>query len=192
MSKKKEEYARLMLKSLEDNAQERKTYIKRAMGSLSGTERASDKEILDKTREIIKDTFRGKVGAKFATTIANGVMLHHINEYKDTIQQARANPPSQPSSSSSSAAPIRLGRQAIIDAALKEEKWRLEPALKRARLHDRTIKIADVKRWRIAKYNLDKRPRKFKSWVANRPFDVFARIKRIYMFDNVRERREVQ
>ena len=71
MSKKKEEYARLMRKSLEDNAQERKTYIKMAMDALSGTERASDKEILDKTRDIIKDTFRGDVGAKFAALIAN-------------------------------------------------------------------------------------------------------------------------
>ena len=92
MSNKKEEYARLMRRSMEDNTQERKTYIKMAMDSLSGAHRASDKEILDKTREIIKDTFRGEVGAKFASLIANGVMLHHINECKDTVQQAWANP----------------------------------------------------------------------------------------------------
>ena len=78
-----------MQKSLKYNAQERKTYIKLAMDSLSGTERASDTEILDMTREIIKDTFRGDVGAKLAVIIANGVTLQHINEYKDTVQQAR-------------------------------------------------------------------------------------------------------
>ena len=103
MSSNKEDDAWLMRRSLEDNAHERKTYIKMAMDSLSGTERASDKEILDRTREIIKGTFRGEVGAKFAAVIANGVMLHHINEYKDTVQQARANPSSSYSSSSSSA-----------------------------------------------------------------------------------------
>jgi hypothetical protein len=54
--------------------------------------KASDKQILDKTRDIIKDTFRDEVGAKFASIIANGIRLEHINEYKDTVQQARANP----------------------------------------------------------------------------------------------------
>ena len=44
MSKKKEEDARLMRKSMEDNAQERKTYIKMAMDSLSGTERRRTKK----------------------------------------------------------------------------------------------------------------------------------------------------
>ena len=43
MSKKKEDGARLMRRSMEDNTHERKTYIKMAMDSLSGTERASDK-----------------------------------------------------------------------------------------------------------------------------------------------------
>ena len=143
-----------------------------AMDSLSGTERASDKEILDTTREIIRDTFRGDVGKKFASSIANGVTLQHINEYKDTVQQVRANPSSSSSSSSSApppAAPSIMGRQAVIDAALKEDKWRLEPALKRARLHDGTINIADVKKWRVENYNLEKRPRKFNSWSPTDP-----------------------
>ena len=43
MSKKKEEYARLILRSQEDNAQERNTYIKMAMDSLSGANKASGK-----------------------------------------------------------------------------------------------------------------------------------------------------
>ena len=66
-----------------------------AVDALSDAEKASDKEILDKTRDIIKDTFRAEVGAKFAANIANVVRLQHINEYNDTSQQARANPPSQ-------------------------------------------------------------------------------------------------
>ena len=70
MSKKKEEYARLMRRSTEDNAHERKTYIKMAVDSLYGADKASDKEILDKTREIIRDTLRGEVGAKLAALIA--------------------------------------------------------------------------------------------------------------------------
>ncbi|MFM7985800.1 MAG: hypothetical protein ACKPKO_41445, partial [Candidatus Fonsibacter sp.] len=64
-----------------------------------------------------------------------------------------------------------MNRQAIIDAALKEEKWRLEPALKRARLYDPKVTMADVKKRRIENYSLEKRPRKFNYWVANRPFE---------------------
>ena len=123
---KKDEDAKLVRTSLEDNAHERNTYIRMALDALSASARASDKEVLDQTREIIKDTFRGEVNLKNAITIANGVRLEHINEYRDSIRQTRANPPSQSSSSasasSSSAGPARLGKQAIIDAALKEEK----------------------------------------------------------------------
>ena len=74
----KEEYARLMRRSLEDNAHERHTYIKMALDSLSDADKASDKEVLDMTREIIKSTFRGEVGTKLAINIANGVGLNHI------------------------------------------------------------------------------------------------------------------
>ncbi len=90
------------------------------------------------------------------------------------------------SSYCSSAGPSRLGKQAVIDAALKEEKWRLEPALKRARLHDRSVKMADVKKWRIVNYNLEKRPRKFNSWDANRPFEKFPAD--LFFLDNLRRR----
>ena len=79
-----------------------------------------------------------------------------------------------------------MGKQAIIDAALKKEKWRLERALKRARLHDRSVTMADVKKWRIENYNLEKRPRKFNSWVANRPFEEFQAD--LFFFDDLRQR----
>ncbi|MFM7979459.1 MAG: hypothetical protein ACKPKO_09105, partial [Candidatus Fonsibacter sp.] len=42
---------------------------------------------------------------------------------------------------------------------MKAEKWRLEPALKRARLHDRNVTMDDGKKWRVENYNLEKRPR---------------------------------
>ena len=64
MSKKKEEYARLMRRNIEYNVHERKTYNKMAVDSLSGADKALDKEILDKKREIIEDTFSGRGGRK--------------------------------------------------------------------------------------------------------------------------------
>ena len=43
MPKKKEYDARLMRRRMEDNAHERNTYIKMAVDSLSGANKASDK-----------------------------------------------------------------------------------------------------------------------------------------------------
>ena len=73
-----------------------------------------------------------------------------------------------------------------MDAALKEEKCRLEPALKRARLYDRAVKMDDIKKWRIENYNLEKRPCKFNSWVSNRPFEEFQAD--IFVFDDLKQR----
>ncbi|MFM7988659.1 MAG: hypothetical protein ACKPKO_56040 [Candidatus Fonsibacter sp.] len=91
---KKEEYARLMRKSLEDNVHERNTYINMALYALSDADKASDKEVLDVTREIPKNKFRGDWGVKLAISVANGVRLQHTNVYNDSIRQTRANPPS--------------------------------------------------------------------------------------------------
>ncbi|MFM7984034.1 MAG: hypothetical protein ACKPKO_32385, partial [Candidatus Fonsibacter sp.] len=65
MSKEKE-YARLMHKSLEDNAHERNTYIQMTLDGLSDADKASDKSVLDNKLDIINDTFRGEVSAKLA------------------------------------------------------------------------------------------------------------------------------
>ena len=46
--------------------------------------------------------------------------------------------------------------------------------------------MEDVKRWRIENYNLEKRPRKFNSWVANRPFEEFQAD--LFFFDDLRQR----
>ena len=77
-----------------------------------------------------------------------------------------------------------------MDADLKEEKWRLEPTLKRARLHDRSVKMEDIKKWRIENYNLEKRPRKFNSWVANRPKEEYQAD--LFFFDDLRQRAKAQ
>ena len=111
MSSKKDE-AGDMRRKLENNADERNHYIRMALDDLSDADKVSNPAVLNKTREIIKDTFRGEVNLKNATTIANGVQLKHINEYMDSIQATRATPPSQSSSSSSESGASRLGKKA--------------------------------------------------------------------------------
>ena len=141
--------------------------------------------MLAKTREIIKDTFRGEFNLKNATTIANAINLQHIGEYMDSIEATRAPPPSQPSSSSSSG-PELTERDAIMDSTLKEMKWRLGPALKRARIKDRTIKMEDIQKWRKENYNMEKRPRKFNSWVANKAKEEYQAD--LFFFDDLKQR----
>jgi hypothetical protein len=83
-----------------------------------------------------------------------------------------------------------LHQQAIIYAALKEEKWRLEPALKRARLYDPSVPMEDIKKWRVENFNLEKRRRKFNSWVANRAAEEYQAD--LFFFDDVRQRDNVK
>ncbi len=149
--------------------------------------------LLEKTRSQVEQITKNKVGESAAKTIANALTVRHIVEYiihiiqqeEDNAQQqeeARQDPPQE------SRDTARLNRQAIIDAAVKEEKWRLEPALKRAWLYDPKVTMEDVKRWHIENYNLEKRPRKFNSWVANRPFEEFQAD--LFFFDDLRQRAE--
>ena len=74
-----------MRRSQEVNEHERNTNIKIALDALSDADKGSDEEVPDMTREIVKATFRGEVGAKLAVSIANGVRIQHINEYKNSM-----------------------------------------------------------------------------------------------------------
>ena len=104
-----------------DNADERNHYIRMAFNALPDADKVLNNKVLEKTREIIKDTVQSVVTAKLATAIANKVQLKHINEYMASIEAIRAPPPSQSSSSSSSSSSgaRRLDTRAVIDAALK-------------------------------------------------------------------------
>ena len=51
--------AMIMRQQLANNADERKTYIRMAFNALSDADKASNKAVLEKTREFIIDTFRG-------------------------------------------------------------------------------------------------------------------------------------
>ena len=118
---KKQTEANNIRQELADDADERKAYIRMALNDLPDADKVRNEKVLAKTREIIKDTFRGELNLKNATTIANAINLQHINEYMDSIEATRAPPPppSQPSSSSSSSSgPAALGKDAIMDAAL--------------------------------------------------------------------------
>ena len=49
--------------------------------------------------------------------------------------------------------------------------------------------MEDIKTWRIENYNLEKRPRKFNSWVANRAKEEYQAD--LFFFDDLRQRAKV-
>ena len=175
---KKQTEANNIRQELADNADERNHYIRMALNDLPDADKVRKEKTLAKTREIIKDTFRGDLNLKNATTIANAINLQHIGEYMVSIEAKRA-PPPPPSG------PELTERDAIMDAALKEMKWRLGPALKQARLRDRTIKMEDIQKWRKENYNMEKRPRKFNSWVANKAKEEYQAD--LFFFDDLKQ-----
>ena len=114
--------------------------------------------VLEKARSEVEQITKNRVGESAAKTIASKVTVSHIVEYivhikhqeEDNDQQQQQAPPEEeappdpPQEKQGTRA--RLNQQAIIDAALKEERWRLEPGLKRARLYDPTVTMEDVKK----------------------------------------------
>ena len=49
--------------------------------------------------------------------------------------------------------------------------------------------MEDVKRWRVENKNLEKRPQKFNSWVANRAKEEYQAV--LFFFDDLRQREKV-
>ena len=63
---------------MENNAEDRATYINMALDTLSDADNASNIAVLDKNREVVKNTFRGEAGVKLANNIATATQLEHL------------------------------------------------------------------------------------------------------------------
>ena len=66
----------------------------------------------------------------------------------------------------------------------------MDPALERAMLYDPSVTMEDIRRWRVENFNLEKRPRKFNSWVANRAAEEYQAD--LFFVDDLRQREKVQ
>ncbi|MFM7982801.1 MAG: hypothetical protein ACKPKO_26105, partial [Candidatus Fonsibacter sp.] len=112
--------------------------------------------MLEKARSNIEHITKNKVGESAAKTIANELTVKHVVEYRiQTKQTIRGQCTTIRSSIISTASKPRHHKAEPTgnhDAALNEEKWRLEPALKRARLYESKVAMKDVKRWRVENY----------------------------------------
>ena len=171
MTQEQKQTATDIAQGLKHSEEVRGKFIQLALGTFPDANKATIGDVLAKTQQLIRDEASELVRNHLANLLANWMSLEHIKEYKTKLQQEST-----------------MRKQAVMDAALKEEKWRLAPALKRARLNDRTIKIADVRKWRRENYNLEKRPRKFNSWVANKAYEEFQAD--LFFFDDLKQRDE--
>jgi len=132
MTQEQKQTATDIAQGLKHSAEVRGKFIQLALDTCPDAKKATIGDVLAKTQQLIRDEASKLVGDHLANLLANWMSLEHIKEYKTKLKQEST-----------------MRKQAVMDAALKEEKWRLEPALKRARLHDRTMKMADIKKWRI-------------------------------------------
>ena len=171
MTQEQNETAKDIAQGLKHSAEVRGKFIQLALDTFPDAKKAPIGEVLTKTQQLIRDEASKLVGDRLANMLANWMSLEHIKEYKTKLKQENT-----------------MRRQAVMDAALKEVKWRLGPALKEAQKHDRTIKMEDIQKWRRENYNLEKRPRKFNSWVANRAKEEYQAD--LFFFDDLKQRDE--
>ena len=57
-------------------------------------------------------------------------------------------------------------------------------------MYDPSATMEDIKQWRVENFNLEKRPRKFNSWVPNRAAEEYQAD--LFFFDDLRQREKVQ
>ena len=57
-------------------------------------------------------------------------------------------------------------------------------------MYDPSVTMEDIKQWRVENFNLEKRPRKFNSWVPNRAAEEYQAD--LFFFDDLRQREKVQ
>ena len=81
-----------------------------------------------------------------------------------------------------------MRRQPLLDTALHAERWRQGPALKRAQLYDPSMTTEDINQCRIENFDLEKRPRKFNSWVIIRPPEEYQAGPFFSLRDDLRRR----
>ena len=171
MTQEQKQTATDIAQGLKHSAEVRGKFIQLALDTFPDANKATIGDVLAKTQQLIRDEASKLVGDRLANMLANWMSLEHIKEYKTKLKQEHT-----------------MRRQAVMDASLKEVKWRLGPALKEAQKHDRTIKMEDIQKWRRENYNLEKRPRKFNSWVANRAKEEYQAD--LFFFDDLKQRDE--
>ena len=100
-----------------------------------------------KARELLVEEIKGELGEKLAKKVANTLVAKHAVEFfrgKNT------------------------DKEEILREAFHTERGSLAAMLSRAKLRNRRITMDDVRAWRRENVNVEKRPKKFNSWVGNR------------------------
>ena len=88
-----------MRQVLENNAGHRALFTKTALDNLPDTDKASGKAVFGKTRAVIIDKVRGKLGERLANSIATPLKPMHIKENRESHpKEEEATPASQASS----------------------------------------------------------------------------------------------
>jgi len=118
-----------------------------------------------KARELLVEDIKGELGEKLAKKVANALVAKHAVEFfrgKNTEKED------------------------ILREAFHTERGSLAGMLSRAKLRNRRITMDDVRAWRRENVNVEKRPKKFNSWVGNRAKEEYQ--VDLFFFEDLKER----
>ena len=107
MTQEQNETAKDIAQGLKHSAEVRGKFIQLALDTFPDANKATIGDVLAKTQQLIKDEASKLVGNHLANLLANWMKLEHIKEYKTKLHQEST-----------------MREQAVVDAALKEEKRR--------------------------------------------------------------------
>ena len=119
-------------------------FIKLALDTFPNANKTTIGKTKEWTHQLIRYEAWNLVGERLANVLANWMELEYIEEFKTNAKQKQARATRNPT---------------IINAFLKEV--RLGPTVNRAKQHDSSVTMDDIKKWQ--RENFELRPWKFNS-----------------------------
>ncbi len=144
---------------------------------------ATPAKLLQEARADAERRYARHIGADLAKKAASTLTLEHVKEY--LYKQGTPHDKALGRAEERDAAKVE--RDAILDNLFKDTRV-LQGVYKKAKLRDPRITLEQVREYRSENLNLEKRPTKFNSWVANHARDEYQAD--LLFFDDLRARDE--
>ena len=144
---------------------------------------ATPAKLLQEARADAERRNARHVGADLAKKAPSTLTLEHVKEYL----HKQGAPHDKALGRAEERDAAKLARDAILDSLFKDTRV-LQEVYKKAKLRDPKITREQVKKHKGENLNLEKRPTKFNSWVANHAKDEYQAD--LLFFDDLRARDE--
>lgn len=142
---------------------------------------SSEADMLREVRSFAEKSYTPYMGAALAQRAAANLTLEHLRDY---LRGTDA-PHEKALARAEERDAAKLEQTAILDNLFKDTRV-LQEVYKKARLRDPRITLDQVRTYRRENLNLEKRPSKYNSWVANNARDEYQAD--LLFFDDLRAR----